>query len=341
MLSQMTQQPVYTDIQGLTELKAAARKDERAALETVAKQFESIFLQMMLKSMRDASPGGGLLDGQQGEFYRDMYDKQLAVDLGERGGIGLAEMMIRQLEGSIGGGKPAAEGERGVNSLPERLPFSVDKPSPQSLEKYEVSVESVTRAEMSSTEFTPGDPNSFIRALRPHAERVARELGVAPEALLAQAGLETGWGRSVIRRVDGASSHNLFNIKADHRWQGERVSKQTLEYREGIGAMERAAFRAYDSYAASFDDYAAFIKESPRYQQALAQGGDAAAYARELQRAGYATDPNYAEKIGEILRREGLHGTPPADEETLKFSAAEPLTEISAAQPTTMTNNGG
>ncbi len=335
MFSQMTQQPVYTDIQGLTELKAAARKDQHAALETAAKQFESIFLQMMLKSMRDASPGGGLMDSQQSDFYREMYDKQLAMDLGERGGIGLAEMMIRQLEGSIGGGKPLPKAESGVNALPERLPFSVEKPSPKMTQDLAMPVESV--AVTNGIDFKAGDPDSFIQAMRPHAERAARQLGVAPEALLAQAGLETGWGRAVIRRGDGASSHNLFNIKADHRWDGERVSKQTLEYRDGIGAMERAPFRSYDSYAASFDDYAAFIKGSPRYAQALEQGGDALAYARELQRAGYATDPKYAEKIGEILRREGLLG----GSEKLKLSAAEPLTGVSAAQPTTMTNNGG
>jgi flagellar protein FlgJ len=142
----------------------------------------------------------------------------------------------------------------------------------------------------------------FLDTLRPHAEAAGRRLGVDADLLLAQAALETGWGRGIIQHPDGRSSHNLFGIKADGRWDGPRATVQTLEYEQGIAVRRQAPFRAYGSFAESFRDYADFILGNDRYQPALAQAASPAGYMRALQEAGYATDPQYAEKVLRVWR---------------------------------------
>lgn len=283
---------VYTDFSGLAALKARAREDQDAALDQVTRQFESLFLQMMLKSMRDASIGDGLMDSKQSDFYRDMYDKQIAVDMAQKQGIGLAEVLKRQLGGSTAapqGGlspedylgmpilaKPANAGPAGVAESRKAGPKG---PSIQ----------------------LDGSPESFLGKLWPAAEAAAAKLNLAPEALLAQAALETGWGRHVIQHREGDSSHNLFGIKADSRWQGGKVGVSTLEYRDGVAMNTRANFRAYDSFEESFSDYVDFVQRNPRYHAALDKTSDPQAYFSALQDAGYATDPAYADKIQRIL----------------------------------------
>jgi flagellar protein FlgJ len=151
-----------------------------------------------------------------------------------------------------------------------------------------------------------GTPDDFLRRLWPMAEQAAAQLQLAPEALLAQAALETGWGKHVMRRPDGDSSHNLFGIKADARWQGGAVPMSTLEYQDGVAVKTRADFRAYASYADSFQDYVGFLRSNPRYRDALGKTDDPAAYFAELQSAGYATDPRYAEKILKVLDSDAM-----------------------------------
>jgi flagellar protein FlgJ len=150
-----------------------------------------------------------------------------------------------------------------------------------------------------------GNPEQFIEALWPVASEAAARLNLQPDALLAQAALETGWGKHVMKRGYG-SSHNLFGIKADQRWDGDKVQVSTLEYKDGVALKTRAAFRSYGSFADSFNDYVEFVSSNPRYAGALAASGDAKAYFRELQQAGYATDPAYAEKIARILDSEPM-----------------------------------
>ena len=142
----------------------------------------------------------------------------------------------------------------------------------------------------------PSSPEAFVRSIWPHAQRTAAELGVPAKALVAQAALETGWGR---RLVGGDGSHNLFGIKATG-WKGDRVRTGTHEYTNGVKHSETADFRAYNSPAESFADYVRLLKTSPRYQQALAAGKDIHGFAKGLQKAGYATDPSYANKIASI-----------------------------------------
>lgn len=289
---------VYTDFSSLAALRAKARDDQDAALDQVSRQFESLFLQMMLKSMRDASFGGGLLDSKQTEFYRDMHDKQIAMDMSQKPGIGLADVLKRQLGSGVSAADAGLRPEDYINmpitSRPVRRPAANEagRVSPG---------HDVDRSPSVDPAQLDGSPKRFIEAFWPAAQRVAAKLDIAPEALLAQAALETGWGRHVMRHADGGSSFNLFGIKADLRWRGDRVDVSTLEYRDGVALKTRAGFRAYGSFDESFDDYVTFVKGNPRYAEAVKVAQDPHAYFDALQQAGYATDPAYARKIQRIL----------------------------------------
>jgi len=288
---------VYTDFSGLAALKARAREDQDAALDQVSRQFESLFLQMMLKSMRDASIGGGLMDSKQSEFYRDMYDKQLAMDMAQDHGIGLADVIKQQLGGSISAAHSGLSPEDYVGMPIHVSPVTGAEAGAKSANKVSGDDLSVR---------LDGSPESFLGQLWPAAEKAAAKLDLAPEALLAQAALETGWGRHVMQHRQGDSSHNLFGIKADSHWQGDKVQVSTLEYRDGVALKTRANFRAYDSFEKSFSDYVDFVQHNPRYRAALSKTADPDAYFSALQEAGYATDPAYADKIKRILHSEPM-----------------------------------
>ena len=285
---------VYTDFSGLAALRARAREDKDAALDEVSRQFESLFLQMMLKSMRDASLGGGLMDSKQSEFYRDMYDKQIAVDMAQKQGIGLADVLKRQLGGGISAQYSDLSPEEYLGMPITARPVNG------------ADAATVARRSVDTPAAFDGSPEAFVDALWPVAEQAAAKINLPPEALLAQAALETGWGRHVMQHGTGDSSHNLFGIKADSRWQGDKVMVSTLEYRDGVALNTRANFRAYASFEQSFSDYVEFVQRNPRYQQALTQATDPKAYFSALQEAGYATDPAYAQKIQRILDSESM-----------------------------------
>lgn len=290
---------VYTDLAGLGALKAKAAGNKDAAVREVAAQFEGLFVQMMLKSMRDAGASfeSGLFNSDQTKFYQEMFDQQLSLDLSQQaGGIGLAAVLERQLspQGQLVQGGPG----RDVADYLAR-PVAGQRPLPQAVQSS-VSVPAPAPAAVSGP--APA-PESFLQRMRPAAQKAAAELGVPAEALLAQAALESGWGEHMMRHDDGRNSFNLFGIKADQRWPGERVEVVTTEYREGVPLKTSAEFRAYGSYEESFMDYAAFIKGNPRYRKALAVAADPQSYVNELQAAGYATDPRYANKIIGILQR--------------------------------------
>lgn len=277
---------VYTDFQGLKRLRAEAQRESPEALKEVARQFEALFIQMMVKSMREASLNEGIMDNDQSKLYQGMYDQQLSLELSKGKGLGLADTLVRQLSRGVGGG-----GQEYALPSPQQL--AVRSASPVTVSEV-APVSEATPWEVSGSE-------DFVAKLWPHAQRAAAQLGTRPEVLVAQAALETGWGKSVLQHADGRSSYNLFGIKADARWDGDRVQAQTVEFRDGVMGRERAAFRSYDSVQQSFADYVDFLKQNPRYQDALAVGRDSARYAQELQRAGYATDPQYAKKITGIL----------------------------------------
>jgi len=272
------------DVQSLAGLKRAARDAQTSpdTLKKVASQFEALFMHMMLKSMREASFGDDLFGSEQGNFYRDMYDQQLSMTLAKKQGLGLANVLVRQL----GGDRltAAVTGESGK----DQLALTLDRLRPLAPAQSQV--------QRAAT-----DPTAFVQKIWPHAERAAHGLGVAPEAIVAVAALETGWGGAVMQRPDGRSANNLFGIKADANWNGARVSANTREFENGAAVTRRETFRAYDSVTDSVDDFARLLKNNPRYREAVAAGPDAQAFVESLARGGYATDPAYARKLRSIL----------------------------------------
>ena len=245
------------DFKQFAALRRGAEANDPATLRAAAKQFESLFTKMMLDSMRSASMGDPLFGSDQGDMYQDMADDQLAVQLSQGRGLGLADMLIRQLSNGVSG-TAAVQRSNGT----------------------------------SGQVATPEEREQFISGLLPHAESAARELGVDPQNLIAQAALETGWGRS-----QPGHSHNLFGIKADGSWTGASVQANTEEF---VGTESRrvdADFRAYGSQRESVQDYVRLIRDNPRYAGALNTGDDIQAFASALQRGGYATDPDYARKL--------------------------------------------
>jgi len=346
---------VYTDFSGLAKLKNQARKESPEALKEVAKQFESIFLNNVLKSMREAKLAEGVMDNDQSKFYNDMYDQQLAVHLSGSPGVGLADLIVKQLspdkpknekqdiedylnrsEGvSRSGSEQArvinrqASGKTGSSAIGfeegqvKVTPYMQDTTArmqevEQRIERLprtpldemtEVPFNSDHTLPMQSIEALKADhalpiqsPEEFVRRLHPLAVQAARELGVEPKVILAQAALESGWGRSVIKNNNGSNSFNLFNIKADKAWQGKQAQVATLEFDQGIPKKVNAGFRSYDSFKESFRDYVDFIKSNPRYGDALKKAGNAEQYMHELQQAGYATDPKYVNKVMSIYQ---------------------------------------
>lgn len=309
------QAQVYTDFNGLNALKAQARTDKESALREVARQFESLFLSEMLKSMRkagDVFAEGNYLKSNQSELYRDMFDSQMSLTMAGGKGSGLAEALVRQLSkqipgmndegGRLAGHKASlADYDRSLPALNAELPERVRE------------VTSVAQKAPSAVTSTPSDlphqfesPEHFVAELLPVAERIARDSGIDPKLMVAQAALETGWGRHMIRGEQGEPSFNLFGIKADSRWQGDAVSITTTEYREGLPMKEQANFRAYSDYESSFRDYVSFLESNPRYRDVLSVADQPEVFAEKLQEAGYATDPNYGNKIRQIMNRDSL-----------------------------------
>ncbi|WP_166263725.1 flagellar assembly peptidoglycan hydrolase FlgJ [Marinobacter caseinilyticus] len=316
--SRLQQAQVYTEFSGLNALKAQARTDEKSALEQVAKQFESLFVSEMLKSMRAANKvlaEGNYLNSSQSEFYQDMFDSQLSLSMSQQRGLGLSEALVRQLSRQIPGMSETGEKLTGHRAQLADYDRSLPSLSPKLPEQLRQVNQVIEAGVMQSPAAEPAgadlpvrfeSPAAFVRQLLPVAERIADESGLNPRLMVAQAALETGWGKHMIESREGAPSFNLFGIKSDSRWQGESVDIATTEYREGVAMSERAAFRAYPSFEASFRDYVAFLESNPRYRDVLASADDPARFADELQAAGYATDPEYGAKIRHILAGEAF-----------------------------------
>lgn len=304
---------VYGDFAGLEKLKSSAAHNDPAALRQVAKQFESLFARMMIKSMRDAIGKDPIFGSDQAQTYQGMFDDQLSLQLTQGKGLGLADMLTRQLQhaGAAAGSASAAPTPGKGGALPANR----------------LGATGSTTAPASNAEQT-----NFISQVWPEAEAAARQLGVHPVSLVAQAALESNWGRSVPRGADGTSSNNLFGIKAGSRWSGASVTAATQEYQAGSATTTSAAFRAYASPAESFQDYVALLRGNPRFSAALGSGTSVSSFASALQQGGYATDPDYAQKVtavaGQVagtLARAGGGGASTA----LKFSAALPMTSQS------------
>ncbi|MFT6283652.1 MAG: flagellar protein FlgJ [Arenicella sp.] len=307
--SLITQNPLElsrnaNDIKGLDALRRAAQSGDSKALDEAAKQFEAIFVQMMLKSMRKAqdvmADKDSPFNSEQVKFYRDMHDTQIASDLASNGSIGLADIIVRQLGKTGDGYMPAGalRNDGNLSSINRNTTASTQKAREEVLGKQSIK----TFQSFKTAAFD--DAQSFIEQLYPAAQQAAQQLGIDPKALLAQAAIETGWGQHMIHNTSGQNSHNLFGIKADRRWQGDRAMVDTIEFEQGVAATKKAPFRVYDSFADSMQDYVGFVKQNPRYEDAVKHSQSPQDYFSELQKAGYATDPDYANKVIAVFEGE-------------------------------------
>ncbi len=271
----------YMDFSGLQALKRAAAKNDPTALRKVAQQFESLFTRMMLKSMRDAVGTDPIFGSDQEKMYQGMYDDQLALQLSKGRGVGLADMLVRQLQRLSAAGATAA--------APVAAAPGGTAPQP------------ALPAASAATQ------QSFIQGLWPQAQQAGQQLGVDPSNLIAQAALETNWGQNLPHDGGGHSSNNLFGVKATGSWAGASVQAATTEVNASGPVTTLAPFRSYADATQSFQDYVSILRNNPRYAGALNTGTDARAFATGLQRGGYATDPDYASKVSAVANNISGH----------------------------------
>ena len=298
---------VYTDVSGLNSIKELGRKDRSAAIDKIASQFESVFIGQMLKSMRDANASfvdSGMFSGWEMQMRQQMFDQQISLSLSEGKGIGLAEVIARQMKQQLPDEQSDNELAKVVEPIrPPTESIYLQPVVPARANQIESSADTQPQASKTltlSAEPAPAHfsgPDEFVQYMRPLAQQAGSELGVDPRVLLAQSALETGWDSAIISDSKGRNSHNLFNIKAGGDWQGPTATVTTLEYRDGLAVREQHEFRAYSSYQESFGDYVDFITNSARYGEALIVRDQPLEYMSRLQHAGYATDPEYASKI--------------------------------------------
>jgi flagellar protein FlgJ len=292
------------DPRSLERLRSDAGASPEKSIKGAARQFETLFVNMLLKSMRDAAPQDGPLDSDQTRMYTGMLDQQLAQAMSARG-IGLADVMVKQLSKGSGTPAAAAAGVTGAALDPATILegagryLRVAPPAP-------------------AIETAPATPplgatqksRDFINRMWPHAVDASKATGLPPHFILGQAALESGWGKHEIKAKDGSASHNLFGVKAGRSWDGESAAVKTTEFVNGVKQKVVDKFRQYSSYADAFKDYANLLKNNPRFAGVLQAGNDPAAFAQGLQKAGYATDPAYASKLQRIITgstmRQGL-----------------------------------
>lgn len=353
----------YNDLGRLQQFKVGG--DNEKNIKKVAQEFESLFLNEMLKAMRSANEAfgeGNFMNSNESKTYQDMHDQQLSVTLSNhQNGIGLADVLVRQMSkikeadsrpnpfAQVNEAVPAApvkplaqvESSRDDSSLLNQRRLSLPSkltdrllagivPTATAADAQPLAqndwipaktfaapadtalalsgMDTITGRRIAQPPLAPGkaafaSKDEFIAAMLPMAEQAAEKIGVDPRYLVAQAALETGWGKSIIRQQDGSSSHNLFGIKTHNTWEGDSARVLTTEFKGGKAVKEAASFRAYESFAHSFDDYVSFLQNNGRYEKALATTDKPEQFARELQKAGYATDPQYARKIAQIARQ--------------------------------------
>lgn len=297
------------DVQASQDLRTQFKADPQAGLKAAAQQFETLFLQMVLKSMRDTVPADGMLQSDQTRFYNGLLDQQMAQNLASSGGgVGFARLIEQQLGQQLGTQLPDATSDDtsailAGNALPGQLAKAGQLRFNEVLSGLPTSANYVNASGASpqgGVGQLPASAKEFVTAVWPHAVEASRSTGIPPQFLVAHAALESGWGKNEIRRADGSSSHNLFGIKAGKSWSGAAVSAATTEYVDGQARSVTDSFRAYDSYADSFRDYANLLRSNPRYRGVIGSQ-NASEFASRLQQGGYATDPNYAQKLVGII----------------------------------------
>jgi flagellar protein FlgJ len=298
------------DVQGFDSLRAQVNKSPQAGLKVAARQFDAVFTQMMLKSMRDATPHDGPLDSHDGDQFMSMLDEQLAQQMASKG-IGVADMMIKQLARQANiplDGSGADLGGAGTGSLETLNSLARAYANPSANGAL-----ATGRGYSANSALTPpvrGNGQSpkvdaFVNKLAAPAQAASAATGIPARFIIGQAALESGWGKSEIKKQDGSTSHNVFGIKATKDWTGDTVSTVTTEYVNGEPQRKVEKFRSYDSYEDAMKDYASMLKSNPRYAGVLnsSHGQGAAGFAAGMQRAGYATDPHYARKLMSIMQQ--------------------------------------
>ncbi|WP_296510476.1 flagellar assembly peptidoglycan hydrolase FlgJ [Rhodoferax sp.] len=294
-------QDLVADARSLSSLKAGADKATPETIRETAKQFESLFMRELIKSMREATMKTGMLDNPGSDLGTDLFDQQLSVSMSGQPG-GLSELISQQLARQMGVEMPQS-GFSGSTSTPStslapvRAPdmltpkVASDKLAPSDAALQPVKTKKAPTASQAD----------FVAKHSDTATKVEKATGIPASFMLGQAGHETGWGKSQIRNKDGSNSFNLFGIKAGASWKGKVTEVTTTEYVNGVSEKRVAKFRAYDSFEDSFKDYARLISDSPRYAKAKEQTGSVTAFASGLQKAGYATDPEYAAKLSRAI----------------------------------------
>ncbi|MBN3806839.1 flagellar assembly peptidoglycan hydrolase FlgJ [Paraburkholderia sp. Ac-20336] len=316
------------DVQGFGALSAQAKASPQAGMKMAAQQFDAVFTQMMLKSMRDATPQDGPFDSHDSATFTSMMDQQLAQQLSKKG-IGVADAMLKQLmrnqgmqvggsggvggagaagglagmANALGGGSGGDEGQTAALNALARAYGNAQANGQLALGHGYSGNSSLTpplRGDGSSPKV-----DAFVDKLAAPAQAASAATGIPARFIVGQAALETGWGKSEIRKADGSTSHNVFGIKATPDWTGKTVSTVTTEYVNGKPQRSVEKFRAYDSYEEAMTDYASLLKNNPRYAQVINSSHDVNGFANGMQRAGYATDPHYAKKLLSIMQKMG------------------------------------
>jgi peptidoglycan hydrolase FlgJ len=296
------------DTQGFDSLRAQVNASPQAGLKMAAQQFDAVFTQMMLKSMRDATPDDSPLDSNDTKQFTSMLDQQLSQQMSSKG-IGVADMMLKQLMRNsgmqVGAGGVGGAGNEGNNAALDALSKAFANA------KANGSLSSSNAGYSANSALTPplrgngASPkvDAFVDKLAAPAQAASEATGIPARFIIGQAALESGWGKNEIKKGDGSTSHNVFGIKATKDWTGKTVSTLTTEYVNGQPHRVIEKFRAYDSYQDAMTDYAKMLKDNPRYASVVNSSRDAASFAHGMQRAGYATDPHYAKKLISIMQQ--------------------------------------
>ncbi len=322
----MTDVGFIHDVGGLDKLRKGAvsgdQESQDKALRAAAEQFESIFTQMLFKSMRNANDSfkSDMISSDNQQFFEQMRDDQMATELSKKGSLGLADMIVAQLSPATNQAAPEQNGNnleqqarmamrRAAADSSLRIPVDYQYPSVSNAKKASQSeslnIEKLEQSLAKKQIKAPqsfDSPKQFVATIKPYAEKAAKALGIDSSVLIAQAALETGWGKKVINNSI-ESSHNLFNIKADRSWQGDKISKDTKEYHNNVAVTENAAFRSYNNYEESFKDFVQFLNQNPRYERALQQTESSESFIKGIHQAGYATDPKYVDKVLNVMKK--------------------------------------
>lgn len=311
------------DVQGFDAMRAAANASPQQGVKAAAKQFDAVFTQMMLKSMREATPDDGPLDSKDGDNFVSMLDQQLSQQMSDKG-IGVANAMLKQLMRTMGG----AQGADGAGGAADALTGLAGQGAGAAgaaggSEGNLAMLNALGRAYSNASAngslgngsgYGPngalvpagasGDASvdGFVDKLANAAQQASSATGIPARFIIGQAALESGWGKREIKKADGTTSHNVFGIKASKDWTGKTVSTVTTEYVNGQPHRVVEKFRAYDSYDDAMADYAGMLKSNPRYASVINSAHSAEGFAQGMQRAGYATDPHYAKKLLSIMK---------------------------------------